>query len=259
MVSNSGLRLPRLKVSPSVLASVFRTTREGTGLPSPIIFMISFLMAACCGGRLSPDSACTASRSSLTKFRRKRSCCSVGRACSLGVSSSGMLEAGKAVVVVSLGAVPSAEDIWWSADAYQVSGRLRRHASCFDCSATNPPRVVKGMEGDCQSGGITPQRLLRRLGVFADNFRNFARITASTSLMRSQTPRRAATGAVARALLVRPLSCSAALGSGHNRWSKIKHDKGKEDAIKSRARTILSEELIMASKRMCLYLNCALD
>ncbi len=37
--------------------------------------------------------------------------------------------------------------------------------------------------------------------------------------------------------------------SGHNRWSKIKHDKGKEDSLKSKARTLLSRDIYNASKR----------
>ena len=39
------------------------------------------------------------------------------------------------------------------------------------------------------------------------------------------------------------------LDSGHSRWSKIKHDKGKEDAVKSKQRAILVHELKNASKR----------
>ncbi|KIW97405.1 uncharacterized protein Z519_02797 [Cladophialophora bantiana CBS 173.52] len=36
--------------------------------------------------------------------------------------------------------------------------------------------------------------------------------------------------------------------SGHSKWAKIKHDKGKADAAKSRVRTHLSADIIMASK-----------
>ncbi|MCJ1312017.1 hypothetical protein MMC25_005691 [Agyrium rufum] len=36
--------------------------------------------------------------------------------------------------------------------------------------------------------------------------------------------------------------------SGHSRWSKIKHDKGKEDASKTRVRTTLAKELMTASR-----------
>lgn len=36
--------------------------------------------------------------------------------------------------------------------------------------------------------------------------------------------------------------------SGHNRWSKIKHDKGKADAVKNRQRSIFSQELATASR-----------
>lgn len=39
-----------------------------------------------------------------------------------------------------------------------------------------------------------------------------------------------------------------ARNSGHSRWSKIKHDKGKEDILKSRARTLLSQDISLASK-----------
>ncbi|EXJ87582.1 hypothetical protein A1O3_04542 [Capronia epimyces CBS 606.96] len=43
-------------------------------------------------------------------------------------------------------------------------------------------------------------------------------------------------------------SSSALRSSGHNRWSKIRHDKGKADAAKSKAKTMLSHEVITASK-----------
>ncbi|KAF7502104.1 hypothetical protein GJ744_007209 [Endocarpon pusillum] len=46
----------------------------------------------------------------------------------------------------------------------------------------------------------------------------------------------------------RGLSCTALLSSGHNRWSKIKHDKGKNDAAKSKARSLLARDVILASK-----------
>jgi len=36
--------------------------------------------------------------------------------------------------------------------------------------------------------------------------------------------------------------------SGHNRWSKIKHDKGKTDAAKNRQRSIFAHEIATASK-----------
>lgn len=36
--------------------------------------------------------------------------------------------------------------------------------------------------------------------------------------------------------------------SGHNRWSKIKHDKGKNDALKNRQRSIFAQEIATASK-----------
>ncbi len=44
-------------------------------------------------------------------------------------------------------------------------------------------------------------------------------------------------------------SSSSLLPSGHSRWSKIKHDKGKVDRAKSKARSQLSADIIMASKR----------
>ncbi|KAL2426554.1 transcriptional regulatory protein [Exophiala dermatitidis] len=43
-------------------------------------------------------------------------------------------------------------------------------------------------------------------------------------------------------------SSSALRLSGHNRWSKIKHDKGKADAAKSKAKTMLSHAVITASR-----------
>ena len=42
---------------------------------------------------------------------------------------------------------------------------------------------------------------------------------------------------------------SRIVASGHNRWSKIKHDKGKEDAAKNKQRSSLAKELMQASKR----------
>ena len=52
-----------------------------------------------------------------------------------------------------------------------------------------------------------------------------------------------------------PLSChsfstlSSPLLSGHSRWSKIKHDKAKVDSTKNKARSTLSREITLASKR----------
>ncbi|MCJ1472999.1 hypothetical protein MMC13_001648, partial [Lambiella insularis] len=46
----------------------------------------------------------------------------------------------------------------------------------------------------------------------------------------------------------RNLSTSLALLSGHNRWSKIKHDKGKVDEVKTRQRQSLAQELTQASR-----------
>lgn len=49
-------------------------------------------------------------------------------------------------------------------------------------------------------------------------------------------------------LVTRALTTSATALSGHNRWSKIKHDKGKADAIKNRQRSVFSKEIALASK-----------
>jgi len=46
----------------------------------------------------------------------------------------------------------------------------------------------------------------------------------------------------------RTLTTSASLFSGHNRWSKIKHDKGKADAAKNKQRSVFAAELSTASK-----------
>ncbi|KAI9813775.1 MAG: hypothetical protein M1827_003565 [Pycnora praestabilis] len=46
----------------------------------------------------------------------------------------------------------------------------------------------------------------------------------------------------------REIASSAVLMSGHNRWSKIKHDKGKEDAAKNRQRSVMAQEIMLASK-----------
>ncbi|KAK4580228.1 hypothetical protein LTR86_000431 [Recurvomyces mirabilis] len=49
-------------------------------------------------------------------------------------------------------------------------------------------------------------------------------------------------------LQARTFSTSASLYSGHNRWSKIKHDKAKVDSVKNKQRSIFSAELATASK-----------
>lgn len=46
----------------------------------------------------------------------------------------------------------------------------------------------------------------------------------------------------------RHLSIFQAQCSGHNRWSKIKHDKGKKDAIMNKARSIFAAEIATASR-----------
>ncbi|KAK5172629.1 uncharacterized protein LTR77_002749 [Saxophila tyrrhenica] len=46
----------------------------------------------------------------------------------------------------------------------------------------------------------------------------------------------------------RPFTAFAPLQSGHNRWSKIKHDKGVADARKNRQRSAFAQEITTASK-----------
>lgn len=46
-----------------------------------------------------------------------------------------------------------------------------------------------------------------------------------------------------------PFSTSSVIRSGHNRWSKIKHDKAGVDAKKNKARSVFSKEIATASKR----------
>lgn len=47
---------------------------------------------------------------------------------------------------------------------------------------------------------------------------------------------------------IRAFSATTSQLSGHNRWSKIKHDKGKADAYKNRQRSIFAQEIATASK-----------
>ncbi|KAK4505400.1 hypothetical protein PRZ48_003363 [Zasmidium cellare] len=47
---------------------------------------------------------------------------------------------------------------------------------------------------------------------------------------------------------IRSFTTSIPLQSGHNRWSKIKHDKAKADAGKNRQRSIFAQEIATASK-----------
>jgi YebC/PmpR family DNA-binding regulatory protein len=47
---------------------------------------------------------------------------------------------------------------------------------------------------------------------------------------------------------IRAFSAATTHLSGHNRWSKIKHDKGKADAYKNRQRSIFAQEIATASK-----------
>lgn len=46
----------------------------------------------------------------------------------------------------------------------------------------------------------------------------------------------------------RAFATTTSLYSGHNRWSKIKHDKGKNDAVKNRHRSFFAHEIATASK-----------
>ncbi|OJD25077.1 hypothetical protein ACJ73_03555 [Blastomyces percursus] len=46
----------------------------------------------------------------------------------------------------------------------------------------------------------------------------------------------------------RALSSSAIVQAGHNRWSTIRHDKGKNDAAKSKERVLYARDIINASK-----------
>ena len=48
---------------------------------------------------------------------------------------------------------------------------------------------------------------------------------------------------------VRCLHNSTSLWSGHSRWATIKHDKGKNDAVKNKQRSIFAQEIATASKR----------
>ena len=47
----------------------------------------------------------------------------------------------------------------------------------------------------------------------------------------------------------RALTCTAVLASGHNRWSKIRHDKARNDERKSKAHALLSNDIVLASRR----------
>lgn len=45
-------------------------------------------------------------------------------------------------------------------------------------------------------------------------------------------------------------STTTAVSSGHNRWSKIKHDKGAMDAKKTKARSAVAHDIALAVKCM---------
>ncbi|WPH01282.1 Hypothetical protein R9X50_00412000 [Acrodontium crateriforme] len=53
---------------------------------------------------------------------------------------------------------------------------------------------------------------------------------------------------ICRQCQIRTLTSSPKSPSGHNRWSKIKHDKARVDAVKNRQRAAFSQELTLASK-----------
>jgi hypothetical protein len=51
-------------------------------------------------------------------------------------------------------------------------------------------------------------------------------------------------------------STTAKVQSGHSRWSKIKHDRGKADVSKGSQRSMLSKDIAFASKSMYMSLRC---
>lgn len=53
---------------------------------------------------------------------------------------------------------------------------------------------------------------------------------------------------ICRQCQLRTFTSSPISSSGHNRWSKIKHDKARVDAVKNRQRAAFSQELTLASK-----------
>ena len=53
---------------------------------------------------------------------------------------------------------------------------------------------------------------------------------------------------VCRLCLSRSLTTSRPAYSGHSRWEKIKHDKGKNDMAKNRQRSVLAQEIVTASR-----------
>lgn len=63
-----------------------------------------------------------------------------------------------------------------------------------------------------------------------------------------QRSSRSTSGLIGRCLFCRHLSDTTRLSSGHNRWSKIKNDKGKNDAQKNSQRSLLSKEIAYATK-----------
>ncbi|KAF2216640.1 hypothetical protein CERZMDRAFT_33578 [Cercospora zeae-maydis SCOH1-5] len=59
---------------------------------------------------------------------------------------------------------------------------------------------------------------------------------------------RRAASSISRPCHVRSFAGSAQQSSGHNRWSKIQHDKAKVDARKNKQRSIFAAEIALASK-----------
>jgi hypothetical protein len=53
-----------------------------------------------------------------------------------------------------------------------------------------------------------------------------------------------------KSILIRRSFCTShRTGSGHSRWSTIKHDKAKADGAKNKLRNFLAKEIELASKR----------
>ena len=58
----------------------------------------------------------------------------------------------------------------------------------------------------------------------------------------------ATAAATATCSAVRCFTTTPVAGSGHNRWSKIRHDKGKNDARRGASYSKLSQEITLASR-----------
>lgn len=70
----------------------------------------------------------------------------------------------------------------------------------------------------------------------------------ATSFVCQQCQLRAAARHIPYSSPTRAFASNAVLSSGHNRWSKIKHDKAKVDAKQNRQRSIFAHEIANASK-----------